>query len=204
MKLYLAKKTISIVVAIALEEAGLAYEPVELDFTGGAQTKPGYLAINPKGRVPALEVPGGVLTETAAILDYIGALAPKAGLVPQDPLQAARMREAMCYVGSTMHVNHAHKLRGARWADLAESHADMRAKVPQTMAACCAHVEAAVLQGSYVLGDAFSLADPYLYVVSTWLAGDGVEIGDYPKLSAFNARMAERPSVAAMRARGWL
>lgn len=204
MKLYLAKGSIAVAVAIALEEAGLGYEPVVLDFGKASQTAPEYLTLNPKGRVPALEVADGILTETGAILDYIATLAPAAGLVPQDALQAARMREVMYYLASTMHVNHAHGRRGARWADRPESHADMRAKVAQTMAECCAYLEEGVVQGPFVLGDRISLADIYLYVVCSWLEGDGVAIGDYPRLAAQYAVMDARVSVKAVRAQGWL
>jgi glutathione S-transferase len=204
MKLFMAKGTISIVAAIALEEAGLPYTPELVDFAAAAQTKPEYLVINPKGRVPALVTDNGVLTETGAILDYIAALAPQAGLVPALAFDAAKMREAMYYLASTVHVNHAHKLRGARWADAEASHADMRAKVPQTMRACCVYIENDVLQGPFVLGDQFSLADPYLYVISTWLAGDGVDLAAFPKLSAFKREMEARASIKAVQAKGWI
>jgi len=195
MKLYYAPKTISVVVAITLHEAGLAYEPVKVDFASGAQSKPDFLAINPKARVPALITDQGVLTETGAIQDYIAALTPQAGLVPEDPLAAARMREVMYYLAATMHVNHAHRMRGSRWATRDSSFEDMQAKVPETMAASCAYVEAHALHGPFVLGERFSLADPYLYVVTAWLAGDGVDVTDYPKLAAFRSLMEERPSV---------
>ena len=204
MKLYLAKGSIAVAVAIALEEAGLDYDPVVLDFAKGVQTAPDYLALNPKGRVPALEVADGILTETGAILDYIATLAPSARLVPQDALQAARMREVMYYLASTMHVNHAHGRRGARWADRPESHADMRAKVTQTMAASCAYLEEGGVQGPFVLGAQISLADLYLYVVCSWLKGDGVTIDDYPRLAAQYRVMEARASVKAVRAQGWL
>lgn len=118
MQLYYAPHTISIAVAIALEEAGLAYEAIKIDFAEKQQTTKAYHQINPKGRVPALVVDGGILTETGALLEYIADLAPDAGLRPTDPVRVARMREVMFYLASTMHVNHAHKLRGARWASI--------------------------------------------------------------------------------------
>ena len=196
MKLYYAKGTIAIATAIALHEAGLDFEPVRLDFRAGEQTGPEYQAINPKGRVPALVTDQGILTETAAILDYIADIAPAAGLRPSDPYEAAKMREAMCYIASTMHVNHAHKMRGHRWASEESSFADMKAKSVQTMTESAAHVEDHVLQGPYVLGETFSLADPYLYVACNWLEGDGVTVADYPKITAFIEAMRGRASVA--------
>ncbi|TMM52325.1 glutathione S-transferase family protein [Sulfitobacter sabulilitoris] len=198
MRLYYAPGTISIAVVIALHEADLPFEAIAVDFRSAAQTKPEYLAINPKGRVPALEADSGqVLTETGAVLDYIAAIAPDAGLVPRDAGDAAHMRGVMYYLASTMHVNHAHKMRGSRWASAPESHADMAATVPRTMADSAAHIEQHALRGDYVMGEDFSLADPYLFVVSTWLRGDDVDIASYPKFAAFQRRMISRASVQA-------
>ncbi|NOD63820.1 MULTISPECIES: glutathione S-transferase family protein [unclassified Ruegeria] len=204
MQLYFAPRTISVAVAIALEEAGLEYEAIQLDFAGGEQTKPAYRQINPKGRVPALVVDGGILTETGALLEFIAAQAPSADLVPADPVMAARMREVMFYLASTMHVNHAHKVRGARWADKKPSWKDMKDKVPQTMTASCEYICSNGLRGPFVLGEAFSLADAYLYVVCSWLEGDGVDVSAFPKILAFREAMEARPSVQAVRAAGML
>ncbi|MCB1342630.1 MAG: glutathione S-transferase family protein [Pseudooceanicola sp.] len=203
MLLYYFPGTISIAVAIALHEAGLPFETARVDFSNAEQTKADYHAINPKGRVPALKTDHGILTETGAILDYIAALAPGAGLVPADPFQAARMREVMYYLASTAHVNHAHKMRGARWASQETSFADMKAKVPETMTASAAYLEGC-LTGPFVLGDGVSLADCYLFVVASWMPGDKVDLSAFPKLTAFLAAMEQRPSVQAVRAAGML
>ncbi|WP_170326419.1 glutathione S-transferase family protein [Ruegeria arenilitoris] len=204
MQLYYAPRTISVAVAVALQEAGLDYEAIQLDFAGAEQTKPAYKQINPKGRVPALVVDGGILTETGALLEYIAAKAPEAGLVPADPIMAARMREVMFYLASTMHVNHAHKMRGHRWADKKSSWKDMKDKVAQTMTASCEYISSNGLRGPFVLGEAFSLADAYLYVVCSWLEGDGVDVSAFPKIVAFREAMEARPSVQVVRAAGML
>ncbi|MBU3033454.1 glutathione S-transferase family protein [Tritonibacter mobilis] len=204
MQLYYAPHTISIAVAIALEEAGLAYEAIKIDFAEKQQTTKAYHQINPKGRVPALVVEGGILTETGALLEYIADLAPDAGLRPTDPVRVARMREVMFYLASTMHVNHAHKLRGARWASNPASFKDMTRKVPETMAASCEYICNYGLRGPFVLGDSLSLADCYLYVISTWLEGDGVKLAGFPKLQAFMEAMEARDSVKAVRAKDML
>ena len=151
MQLYYAPNTISVAVAIALEEAGIEYETVEIDFAAKEQTGAAYGQINPKGRVPALAVEGGILTETGALLEYIADVSPEAGLRPQDPVRLARMREVMFYLASTMHVNHAHKLRGTRWAKERASWKDMQKMVPQTMAASCEYISQFGLRGPFVL-----------------------------------------------------
>lgn len=204
MQLYYAPGTISVAVAIALEEAGLDYEAIKIDFANKEQTSPAYAQINPKSRVPALAVDGGILTETGALLDYIADIAPDADLRPTDPVLLARMREVMYYLASTMHVNHAHKMRGSRWASKTSSYKDMQAKVPQTMADSCAHLSQYGLRGPFVLGDRLSLADCYLYVVCTWLQGDGVTLADFPKIQSFMAAMEQRDSVRAVSAKDML
>jgi glutathione S-transferase len=205
LKLYYFPGTISVAVAIALQEAGLAYDPVKVDFAAAEQTKPDYLALNPKGRVPALVTDKGtILTETGALLEYIADLKPDAALVPQDAEDAAHMRAVMYYLASTMHVAHAHKMRGTRWADQQSSFDDMTAKVPETMTACAQYVETECLRGALSNGDKLTLADPYLFVVCNWLKGDGVNLTDFPKTSAFLSLMESRDSVKAVRAKGIL
>jgi len=205
LNLHYAKGTVSIAVAIALEETGLAYTPVKVDFATADQTKPAFLKLNPKGRVPVLVTEQGqALTETGALLDYIAALTPELGLMPTDPEDAAHLRGVMYYLASTMHVAHAHKMRGSRWADQDSSIEDMKKKTPETMAACAAYVQSDCLRGDFVMGDSFSIADPYLFIVCNWLAGDGVPLADFPRIDAFMARMEARDSVKAIRAKGML
>lgn len=195
LKLYYASGTIAAAAAITLNEAEVDYSHRRIDFSKGEQRSPDFLAINPKGRVPALDTPNGILTETAAILEYVAATHPEAELVPNDPFLAAQMRSAMTYLASTAHVNHAHGARGSRWADQPASWEDMKQKVQVTMSDSAAYLEEHVMTGPFVLGERFSLADPYLFVLLTWLPGDGVDIGQYPNLAAFRAAMFDRPSV---------
>lgn len=195
MKLHYAPNTISVAVAICLHEAGLDYTPVKLDFAAAEQAKPAYHRINPKGRVPALETDHGVLTETGAILDYIATQAPDASLIPADPFEAARMRSVMYYLASTMHVNHAHMRRGHRWADQQSSWDDMAAKTPQTMADSAQFIETQALQGPFTMGDRITLADPYLFILCSWLERDNVDASQFVKISSFLNAMRMRPSV---------
>ncbi len=144
------------------------------------------------------------MTETGAILDYIAAISPEARLMPDDPFQAARLRGVMYYLASTMHVNHAHRLRASRWADSESAQTDMRAKVPETMAESCAYIEEHCLSGPFITGAQITVADPYLFVVCNWLEGDGIDAAAYPRITAFRAAMEARPSVKAVRAAGML
>ena len=179
---------------IALEEAGLDYQARYVDFARGDQRQPGFLAINPKGRVPALVTDRGVLTEGPAILAYVAALAPEARLAPTDPFDFARMQAFNLYLATTIHVAHAHGRRAARWSDDPAAQASMAAKVSENMSAGFDLIEAG-LDGEWVMGDAYSVADPYLFVFSGWLAGDGVDLARFPKVADHFQRMARRPAV---------
>lgn len=196
MKLFHCPGSCSLATRIALEEAGAAYETIRVDFASGEQTKPAYLAINPKGRVPALMTDRGLLTENVAILAYIAQSFPAKKLAPlDDPFAFAQMQAFNSYLSSTVHVNHAHKGRGYRWASEESSFADMKRKVPETMAASFDLIEREMFRGPWVMGEAFTVADAYLFTLATWLKGDGVDVERFPKVAAHMAAMRERPAV---------
>ena len=198
LKFFYGPRTCALASRIALEEAGADYEPVKVDFATAEQTKPAYLAINPKGRVPALVTDRGVLTETVAILAFIAQSYPHRKLAPlDDPFAFAEMQAFNSYLASTVHVNHAHKHRGARWATLESSFADMRAKVPETMAASFTLIERDFLKGPWVMGETYTVADAYLFTVSRWLEGDGVDVNRFPRVAAHMRAMEQRPAVQA-------
>jgi glutathione S-transferase len=195
LTLFSARGTCALATHIALIEARADFDLVLLDFAQQAQRTPAYLALNPKGRVPALRTPQGVLTETVALLSYVAQAFPQAGLAPADPFGFAQLQAFNAYMASTVHVAHAHGRRGARWADDAAAHAAMQAKVPQNMREACANIEANYLHGDWVMGDAYTVADAYLFTVAGWLAGDEVDMAGFPKIAAHHARMQARPAV---------
>ena len=130
-RLYYAPGTCALATHIALEEAGAPYEAVLVDFGSQAQRSPEYLAVNPKGRVPALVTESGTLTETPALLCFVAQRFPKAELAPlADPFALAQVQEFNSYLCSTVHVAHAHRMRGTRWADDAAAIEAMKRKVP--------------------------------------------------------------------------
>ena len=180
---------------IALEEAGAVYTAERIDFKTNQQNSPEYLAVNPKGRVPALVTDRGVLTETPAMLAYIAQSFPKANLAPSDAFAFAQAHSFNSYLCSTVHINHAHKGRGPRWATEESSFADMKRKVPQTMAASFALIERDMLKGPWVMGEQYTICDPYLFTIASWLEGDSVDIATFPKVADHYKRMSERPAV---------
>ena len=196
IKLYYAPHTCSLASHIALEEAGAAYTTVRLNFASNGQRQPEYLAINPKGRVPGLVTDSGILTETPAILAFIAQSFPEAGLAPfDDPFAFAQVQAFNSYLCSTVHVAHAHRMRGNRWADDPAAIAEMKRKVPQSVGAAYDLIEHGMLKGPWVMGDTYSICDPSLFTVSEWLEGDGVDLARLPKVIAHRNRMSERAAV---------
>jgi len=194
--LYYGPGTCALASHIALEDAGAEYALKRVDFRSAGQQSPDYLAINPKGRVPALATPRGALTETPAILAFIAQSFPNARLAPlDDPFAFAQMQAFNSYLCATVHVAHAHGRRGYRWADDEASFADMKRKVPQTVGACYDLIESRMFTGPWVLGEDYSVADPYLFTLTSWLENDGVDPARFPRVAEHRARMAERESV---------
>jgi len=193
---YYATNTCALASHIALEEVGADYETRWIDFAAGEQTKPDYLKINPKGRVPALVTERGVLTETPAILAYVAQTHPEAKLAPlDDPFAFAELQAFVNYLCSTVHVAHAHRMRGYRWADDPAALEAMKQKVPQSVGACLDLIERKMFRGPWVMGEAYTIADPYLFTIARWMEVDGVDPTAFPHVIDHRDRMAERPAV---------
>jgi glutathione S-transferase len=196
LKLYYAPGTCALASHIALAEAGAAYTTERIDFKSNQQNSPEYLAINPKGRVPSLVTDRGILTETPAMLAFIAQSFPQAKLAPlDDAFEFAKVQSFTSYLCSSVHVAHAHKGRGYRWATDEASFADMKRMIPKSVGAGFALIERAMLRGPWVMGEQYTICDPYLFTVAGWLQGDGVDLSALPKVMAHRQRMAERPAV---------
>jgi glutathione S-transferase len=181
---------------IALEETGAPYETRKINFRNGEQTKPDYLAINPKGRVPALITERGVLTETPAILAYVAQTNPKAKLAPlDDPFAFADLQAFNAFMCATVHVNHAHKARGYRWADDEAAKAELARKTPLNLRENYEMIDSKMIKGPYVMGQDYTIADIYLFTLASWLPGQGLQASDFPKVDAIVKAMSERPAV---------
>lgn len=196
LTLYYAPKTCALATHLALEHIAAPYEAIALDFSQQAQRSPDYLQLNPKGRVPALQTERGILTETPALLLYLCQRFPQARLAPlDDDFATAQMQAFNNYLSATVHVAHAHRVRGNRWADDPIALADMKRKVPQSMAEAMALIETTMLRGPWVLGEHYSVADMYLFTIATWLEGDDVDITKLPRVIAHRERMLQDPVV---------
>ena len=197
MLLYYTPHTCALASHIALEQAGADYRIRRIDFAKDEQKSPGYLKINPKGRVPALVTDRGVLTETPAILAFVAQSFPAARLAPlDDPFAFARVQSFNSFLCATVHVAHSHRMRGYRWADEPAAIEAMKRKVPQSVGECFALIEREMLQGPWVMGADYSICDMYLFTLAQWLEADGVDMGRLPGVSDHRRRMSGIPAVA--------
>lgn len=181
---------------IALEEAGAQYENRKIMLRDGDQNKPDYLAINPKGRVPALLTDRGVLTETPAILAYVAQSYPKARLAPlDDPFAFGEVQAFNAFMCATVHIAYAHKTRGARWADDEAAKADMARKAPLNVREAFEMIDGRMIKGPFVMGRDYTIADMYLFTLARWLPGQGLEASQFPKVEGVMKAIADRPAV---------
>jgi len=195
LKLFHAWGSCSLASLIALEEAGADYELAVMSTKTGDQRTAEYLAVNPKGRAPALVTPQGVLTETPAILSWIPETHPDARLLPEDPWTRAQAHAFNSYLCATVHVAHAHKHRGYRWADEESSFADMTRRVAGNEIACHRLIEEQMFEGPWVLGEQYTVCDGYLFTLFGWLEDDGVDPRQFARLFEHSQRVADRPAV---------
>lgn len=202
LKLYTHLGTIGLACEIALEESGATYEVQRLSFAENEQRQPAYLAINPKSRVPSLATDQGVITETPAIMGFIARSFPAARLAPEsDAFAMAELESLLSYLASWVHPAAAHRVRGYRWADDPAAIAEMRRKAPEVFGEAMHLIDREIFRGPWALGEAFSVADPYLYVLVGWLPRDGLNMTDFPRLADHHARMGERAAVQRVLAR---
>jgi glutathione S-transferase len=198
LTLYYAPGACSLAPHIALEEAGDRYELSRVDLASNQQSSPEYLRVNPKGRVPTLTDGDWTLTEAPAILRYIAARYPSAGLWPWEPREEARCAEWLNWLSSSVHVAFGHVRRAARYASDPRAVEDVAATAKNTCRDLWAAVEQKLGAGPWALGERYSVADPLLVVYWTWGRGPtlGFDMpGDFPNWTAHARRLAARPAV---------
>lgn len=202
MKLYYSPGACSLGIHVLLEELGQPYEAEIVALREGAQKKPEFRAVNPKGKVPALmRDDGSVLTEWVAIAYWLGLTNPDTGLMSRDLEVQIRTLEFMEYVVATIHM------RGFTLTTMPQkfsaneaAQADIRAAGEAVRTDGLAYLSDKLGDQDYFFGN-FSVADAAVFYLTFWATGVGRELP--ANVAAFHARMMTRPAVvAAMRAEG--
>ena len=195
MKLYYSPGACSLSPHILARELGL---PVEIERVGrDKKTESGkdFWTINPKGYVPALELDDGqVLTEGPAIVQYLADLKPEANLAPANgTLARYRLQEMLGYINSEIHKTYSPLFNPATSDELKPAiHAQLQKRYRP--------IDELLGKQPYLLGEQFSVADAYLFTVTSWAGFVKVDLGEYKHLAAFQERVGARPSVQAARA----
>ena len=201
MKLYYSPGACSLSTHIALHETGLPFEIDRLSKTtkmtvGGEN----FMQINPKGYVPTIKLDdGSILTECAVVLQYIADQKPGSGLAPKaGTMERYRLQEWLNFISSELHKSFSPLFN----KDTTE---DVRTNARNHLTKRLGHVEIQLASKPYLMGDHFTVADAYLFVVTGWSKHVGFDLGPFPKLREYMARVAARPAVqAAMKAEGLL
>lgn len=195
MKLYYLPGACSLASFISLIESGHSFEPVRVDRpTRNLPDGRAYAAVNPKGYVPALELDDGdVLTENISLLPYIADLNPSAKLAPPPGTrQRIRLQEWLAYFNGELHKNFSLLFN----PKVPEA---MKQIAKENIARRVSYIEDRLDDRAYLLGDDFSVADAYLYVILSWREKLGVDISNFPKVVALYERIRTRSSVQSAR-----
>jgi len=190
MKLYFAPLACSMSARIALYEANLPADFVQVDLKH-KRTVDGheFATINPMGQVPTLELDDGtVITENTAVLQYLAALSSTAALAPSEPKQRAELHQWLGFIATELHKAIFVTLLDSKASEEVKAYA--RDKVDLRMRALERH-----LRGRDYLLDKFSIADAYLTTILNWASATHVDLTQWPSVAAYQARMMQRPSI---------
>ena len=199
MKLYYSSGACSLASHIALHESGLPFVIDKLNVpTKTTASGEDFMRINPKGYVPTIQLDdGNVLTEGAVILQYIADQSPTSGLAPQQgSMERYHLQEWLNFIAAEIHKSYSPLFNKTASEDIKSNARNMLNKrLPL--------VEMRLADHPYLMGDSFTVADAYLFVVLSWSAMVGFDLSAYPKIKDYLASIGKRPAVlAAMKAEG--
>jgi glutathione S-transferase len=195
--LYYSPGSCSLAVHVALNEVHQPFELRKFSTADRANYSPEYLAINPKGRIPAMRIDGFILTEVPAILAYVGRRFPNAGIYPADGAEAeARCLELLAWSSNTVHVAFAQLFRPERFVPSEQSYPPVKESGRVNFGRCLADIETTLQRQAYAVGDRFTVVDPFWLVFFRWAVRSGYPMrSDFPAYTAHAERLCERPSV---------
>jgi glutathione S-transferase len=196
--------TSGVTVSIALEEAGIAHETRYVNLRAGEHRQPAFLAMNPKGQVPALVLPDGrVLTEHPALMAWAAMSAPASGLLPADPGGAAEAMQWAAWGAWMLATGIGPAFAPGRFAEPAtpEAEAAIRARGMAKLHDAMALAEAALEGRDWLVGGGRTIADISLSMVAGAAMRFGVPAAEFPRVVAHGERFGALPGVQRARAR---
>ena len=196
IKLYYSPGACSLAPHIVLEELGIAFEAVLVSLKDGEHKKADFLKINPKARVPALNVDGKVLTETVAILTYLGGGYAERGLWPKDTWKQAEALSLMSWLATSVHIAVAGIFRPERFSAEVPAHAHINATSRAALEKYFAEIDKLLTGKTFAMGGQYTVCDPYLLVFYRWGNRLGINMKErYPVWAKHAQRVASRPTV---------
>jgi len=198
MKLYYSPGACSLAPHIILRELGLKFDLTNVDLmTKKIETGEDFCQINPRGLVPVMQFENeDILTEVVAILQYLADQHPSSGLAPKNAtLERARLQEILNFLSSDLHKSFSPLF--------AQSTEEEKQSAIETVETTLSYLNTSLTGRDYLLGDDFSVADVYLFVILSWTTPTGIGLDKWSNLTSFFDRIAERSSVkVAMKAEG--
>lgn len=195
MMLYYCPYACSMASHVALEEAGATFEANKVNIFTGEQFKPGYLAINSRAKVPALRFDDGrVLLESTAILGWIGTTYLDGELLGGEPLDRARTIALCAWLSGTVHTTFKQFLHPEHLTSDAAAHAAIRAQARDSYWAHLQELDAKLADRPWLMGERFTLADPYALVFFPWGRELDLPIVELTNLAAMKDRLIARPA----------
>lgn len=196
IKLYFSPGSCSLASHIVLEELGIAYEAVLVSLKDNEHKKADYLRVNSRARVPTLNVDGKILTESVAILTYLGGGFADRGLWPKETWKQAEALSMMAWLASTVHVGIAGLFRPERYATGDAAKEDVKSTNRALIDKYYAEIEKHLTGKTFAMGGQYTVCDPYLLVFYRWGYRIGINMKEtYPVWSRHAARVASRPTV---------
>jgi glutathione S-transferase len=195
LTLYFSPGVCSTASHIGLEELGVAYEKKPTLLPKGEHKSEAYLKVNPRGKVPALDVDGQVITENTAILSYLGRRYPEKNLFPTDPLEQARCISTMAWFSNSVHPPYTHYVRPERYAEGEAAQASVKETGKKTFFEAVGEIDRMLAGKQWVMGSQFTVADGYALVFYGWGVRAGLPMQDLKDYTAWKDRMLKRPAV---------
>ncbi|HKX08005.1 MAG TPA: glutathione S-transferase family protein [Stellaceae bacterium] len=195
LTLYYSPGACSMASHIGLSESGAPYETKLVSLPKGEQKSETYLKVNPRGKVPALDAEGKIITENTAILHYLAHRFPEKNLAPRDPVEAARCISTCAWLSNTVHPSFTHIFRPERFASNEAHFPDIKETGKKAFWANLQEVDRLLAGKEWMMGSQFSVCDPYALVFYGWGTRIELPVKELKNYTAWKDRMLKRPAV---------
>jgi glutathione S-transferase len=195
LTLYYSPGACSMASHIGIEEAGIQYVERPTVLANGEHKTEAYRKINPRGKVPALDIDGRVIVENTAILTYLARRFPEKRLLPDDPVEEARCIGLMAWYSNTVHPAYQHHMRAERFASGEAAIASVSETGKNAFWSHLHEIDSMLEGKEWIMGAQYTVADPYTLVFYSWGVRGNFPVNELAAYTAFKDRMLERPAV---------